>query len=107
MAEQNSSTAFGTKVNPQEIFKTFKQQDGSAFKGITKGKDFFTYIELSNGYICLYSKESKVYEYALVKDGRLVPSGVSVTTGIVPKNIKKISQEDLEKLQENAYKKHL
>ncbi len=107
MAEQNSSMAFGTKAEPTTSTKTYKQADGSSFEGTPRGKDFFSYIELTNGYICLYNKESKNYEYALVKDGKLIPSGVSVTSGIRPKNIKKISQRDLETLQEEAFKTHL
>jgi hypothetical protein len=107
MAEQNSSMAFGTKAGEQNSFKTFKQADGSSFEGISRGKDFFTYIELSNGYTCLYNKATKTYEYAVVNDGKLVPSGISVTAGTVPKDIEKLSQEDLKKLQEEAFKTHL
>ena len=107
MAEQNRSMIFGTKVGTTQSIKTYKQADGSSFEGIPRGKDFFNYIELTDGYICLYNKASKTYEYALVKDGKLVPSGVSVTSGKRPDTIKKISQQNLEKLQEEAFKTHL
>ncbi len=107
MAEQNSSMAFGTKVTQQSPFKTFKQADGTSFVGIPRGKDCFTYIELSSGYTSLYNKKSKRYEYALIQNKKLVPSGISVTSGSIPKNIQKISKEELKKLQEEAFKTHL
>lgn len=107
IAEQNSSTAFGTKQTFKDNFKTFKQKDGSSFKGMIRGKDFFTYVELLNGYICLYNQETGTYEYAVVKDHKLLPSGIPVNTAPVPKEIKKIPKELLEQLQEKAFKKHL
>ncbi len=107
IAEQNNSTAFGTKTMQQENFKTFRQADGSSFKGIVRGEEFFNYIELANGYICLYNKESRRYEYALVKDGKLLPSGISVTQEMIPTQIKQISHEDLQQLQHDAFKTHL
>ncbi len=107
MAEQNSSTAFGSKQIPQDNLKTFKHKDGSSFKGIVRGKEFFTYIELNNGHIGLYNKESDNYEYALVKDNKLLPSGIAISSAPVPKKIKKISKERLDQLQEKAFKKHL
>lgn len=106
-AEQNSSLAFGTQTILQSKQQTFKQADGSSFQGISKGQGFFTYIELSNGYIGLYNKESKSYEYALIKDEKLLASGIPVTHHTLPKHIKKISSQDLENLQKSAFKKHL
>ena len=107
IAEQNSSTAFGTKQTLQDNFKTFKQKDGSSFKGIVQGKDFFTYVELLNGYIALYNQKTDTYEYAVVKDQKLLPSGIPVNTDPIPKEIEKISKQLLEQLQKKAFKEHL
>ncbi|MFC2073734.1 hypothetical protein ACFLR3_00640 [Campylobacterota bacterium] len=107
IAEQNNSTAFGTKQTLQDNFKTFKQKDASCFKGIVRGKEFFTYIELLNGYIALYNQETQSYEYAVIKDQKLLPSGIPVNTDPVPKEIEKISKKLLDQLQEKAFKKHL
>lgn len=106
-AEQNNSTAFGIKQTVKDNFKTFKQKDGSSFKGVIRGEDFFTYVELLNGYICLYNQETETYEYAIVKDHKLLPSGFPVNTAPIPKKIQKISKKLLEQLQKKAFKKHL
>ena len=111
IADQNRSLAFGiqTKEQTKEQTKlqTYKQADGSSFEGISKGEGFFTYIELANGYIGVYNKESKSYEYALVKGEELLASGIPVNQTNVPKHITKISEQVLEKLQKSAFKKHL
>ncbi len=107
IAEQNSSTAFGTKQTPQDIFKTFKQKDGSSFKGIVRGEEFFSYIKLHNGHIALYNQETQTYEYAIVKDDTLLPSGIPVNTSPIPQEVKQISQGLLDQLQGKAFKKHL
>lgn len=57
---------------------TFTQQDGSHFQGHLKGDEWFNYISLPNEYIALYNKSTKNYEYALIKEGKLSPSGIIV-----------------------------
>ena len=106
-SDQNNSTFFGIKQTTQDSCKTFKQKDGSTFKGVISGKEFFTYIELDNGYIALFNKTTGQYEYAIVKNQKLQASGISVNTNPIPKEIKKIPEELLEQLQEQAFKKHL
>lgn len=106
-ADQNRSLAFGTQTKVQNKLQTYKQTDGTSFKGILKGEGFFTYIELADGYIGVYNKKSKLYEYALVKDERLLASGIPVNQTILPKHIRKISFQTLENLQKSAFKKHL
>ncbi len=107
LADQNISTAFGSKPIQKEDFQTFKQKDGSVFKGISRGQEFFTYIELYNGYTGLYNRQSGNYEYAMVKDQQLLPSGVPANVEPIPKEITKISKPLLKQLQEEAFKKHL
>ena len=106
-SDQNKSTVFGIKQTAKDSFKTFKQKDGSSFKGIVRGKEFFTYIELKNGYIGLFNQDTDTYEYAVVKNQKLLASGIPVNTSTTPKDIKKISTQLLEQLQEQAFKKHL
>ena len=107
IADQNRSLAFGIQTKEQTKLQTYKQANGSSFEGISKGEGFFTYIELANGYIGVYNKESKSYEYALVKGEELLASGIPVNQTNVPKHITKISEQVLEKLQKSAFKKHL
>lgn len=106
-ANQNSSLAFGIQTKAQNKSQTYKQADGSSFEGISKGEGFFTYIQLSNGYIGIYNQDSKSYEYAHVKNEKLLASGIPVSQNIRPKHIKKISEQELENLQKRAFKTHL
>lgn len=106
-SDQNTSAALGAQHNVQNPVKTFKQKDGSSFKGRSRSEKCLDYIELENGYTALYNQHSKQYEYAHIQNGTLRPSGIAVQSGSTPKNIPKISQQTLEQLQSDAYKKHL
>ncbi len=104
--DQNSSSALGAKQAVQTPIKSYKQKDGSSFRGILRGKEFFNYIQLENGYTVLYNPKSQQYEYAQVKEGRLHPSGITVQKGKQPKGIVKIPQQTLQQLETDAFKKH-
>ncbi len=104
--DQNSSSALGAKQAVQTPIKSYKQKDGSSFRGILRGKEFFNYIQLENGYTVLYNPKSQQYEYAQVKEGRLHPSGIPVQKGKQPKGIVKIPQQTLQQLETDAFKKH-
>lgn len=106
-ADQNTSLAFGIQTKSQSKLQTYKQADGSSFEGTSKGEGFFTYIKLANGYIGIYNKEAKSYEYALVKNEKLLASGIPVNQTNLPKHITKISEQVLKNLQKSAFKKHL
>ena len=106
-SDQNSSTVLGAQKEVENPIKTFKQKDGSSFSGKSCGEAYFNYIELEDGYTALYNQESKQYEYALIKNGKLRPSGVPVSSNSRPKNIPKIPEQTLKKLEADAFKKHL
>lgn len=102
----------------------FKQNDGSAFVGKLKGDEWFSWVEDKQGDIIKYNKESKNYEYGMIKEINgtldLVPSSIKV--GHKPKQssspdstlptLLKIDKKTLEKIwkqkKEEAlkYKKH-
>lgn len=105
-SDQNNSTVLGAQKEINNPINTFKQKDGSSFSGRPCGEAYFNYIELENGYIALYNQESKQYEYALVKNGVLRPSGIPVSSDGTPKNIPKISEQTLKQLEADAFKKH-
>ena len=106
-SEQNNSTVFGIEQTSRDSLKTFKQKNGSSFKGIIRGKDFFKYIQLEDGHISLYNKKTDQYEYAVVKDHKLLPSGIPVNTEPLPNEVEKVSEQLLQQLQDKAFKKHL
>jgi len=102
----------------------FKQVDGSSFVGNIDGDEWFNWVEDKDGNIIKYNKNSKNYEYGVIKeiDGEmsLVPSGIKVrkkigkesglgvnmmkkigqasVDGVVSPNINKIDKKELFKL---------
>jgi hypothetical protein len=106
-SDQNSSTVLGVQKDVKNPIKTFKQKDGSSFSGKSCGEAYFNYIELEDGHIALYNQENKQYEYALIKNGKLRPSGIPVNSKNTPKNIPKIPKQTLKQLEADAFKKHL
>lgn len=73
-----ATTLFAVMAYPGEI--TFKQADGSTFKGHLKGDEWFSWVESNQGTILTYNKNSKNYELAIIQpvDGvaELISSGV-------------------------------
>jgi len=72
-----STTLFAVMAYPGEI--TFKQADGSTFKGHLKGDEWFSWVEGKQGTILTYNKNSKNYELAIIQQvngvAELTPSG--------------------------------
>ncbi|MBE0498215.1 MAG: hypothetical protein IBX43_03125 [Campylobacterales bacterium] len=58
----------------QEV-RDFKQEDGSSFSARLQGDEYLNWIETSDEEILLFNKQSKQYEYATIKEGKLLPSG--------------------------------
>lgn len=91
---------------------TFTQHDGSTFQGNLKGDEWFNYVSLPNEYLAVYNKTTKNYEYALVKEDRLTPSGIVVdeqlhkeNPGELRKRIPKIDLASIAKLRSDAQQK--
>lgn len=61
--------------------RNFKQDDGSSFSARLQGDEYLNWIETSNGEILLFNKDSKQYEYATIKEEKLLPSGQKFTPG--------------------------
>ena len=61
----------------------FKQDDGTTFKGKLKGDEWFNWVETNEGYVAKYNKQSKNYEYMILKKADGIPmlefSNVKVT----------------------------
>lgn len=77
-------TAFLYPVNAPSEEITFRQQDGTTFKGHLKGDEHFNWIELENGEVATYNHANKYFEHAtLGKNSKgemdLLPSGKKVT----------------------------
>jgi len=73
-----STTLFAVMAYPGEI--TFKQADGSTFKGHLKGDEWFSWVEGGNqDTILTYNRNSKNYELATIQQvngvAELTPSG--------------------------------
>lgn len=55
--------------------RNFKQDDGSSFSARLQGDEHLNWIETSDEEILLFNKASKQYEYATIKEDKLLPSG--------------------------------
>jgi len=87
---------------------TFKQKDGSTFKGHLHGDEYFSWIKDTQGHIVVFNNKSKNYELAKLqttnKHLQLLPTGVKALdanqTNIssVKKLINQIKMEDLKKI---------
>ncbi len=64
------------------IEQQFQQPDGTTFTGRQQGDEYLHWIETEDGEIVLYNKKGKRFEYATVKDDKLVPSGESFKSGV-------------------------
>lgn len=65
--------------------RDFKQEDGSSFSGRLQGDEHLNWIETSDAEILLFNKASKQYEYATIKDDKLLPSGEKFAPGFKEK----------------------
>lgn len=61
--------------------RSFKQDDGSSFSARLQGDEYLNWIETSDEEILLFNKASKQYEHAIIKEGKLLPSGQKFTPG--------------------------
>ena len=55
--------------------RTFIQNDGSGFQAQIKGDEYLNWVETKNGDILIYNKEDQNYDYAVITEGELKPSG--------------------------------
>lgn len=92
--------------------RTFTQSDGSTFKGHAKGDEYLHFIQNEEGDILIYNSKTKNYDYATIKNDRLVPSGIPYkkVTKRAPalhrKRPKAISMKGLQILYQNSIKRH-
>ena len=56
--------------------KTLLQADGTRFVAQPKGNEFLHYFQTKEGAILKYNPKTKNYDYAKVRNDRLVPSGI-------------------------------
>ena len=55
--------------------RTFIQSDGSSFQAHMQGDEYLTWIETADGKILVYNKKDQNYDYAVITDEKLKPSG--------------------------------
>jgi small nuclear ribonucleoprotein (snRNP)-like protein len=60
--------------------KEFELSNGTTFSGHLKGDEHLNWIASDTGEILLFNKENNRYEYAVIKDNTLLPSGVEKNT---------------------------
>ncbi|MEA2110868.1 MAG: hypothetical protein U9P71_02345 [Campylobacterota bacterium] len=57
--------------------KNFALENGNTFSGYIKGDEHLNWIESDEGEVILFNKEHNRYEYATIKENKLIPSGVA------------------------------
>lgn len=56
-----------------------KNQDGQAFRAQLKGDEWFSWVETPDGLVSVKNSKSGDFEYARLKNGQIVPSGIKTT----------------------------
>ena len=94
--------------------RIYMQKDGTTFSGHAVGDEFLHYIQTQEGDILLYNPTTKNYEYAVVKNDRLVPSGIAYKPkkrqSKIQRSVPKISKKTLHELRHKRIlqrRKHL
>ena len=54
---------------------TYTQNDGTTFEATPKGDEYLHFLQTKEGDILLYNPKTKNYDYATIRNDRLVPSG--------------------------------
>ncbi len=90
--------------------KVFTQSNGEQFKAKVQGDEYLHYIQSEDGSILIYNKKTKNYDYAVVKNGSLAPSGApyskqSVNGVFLLKKEPNISAKELQKLYQQRVKR--
>jgi len=89
--------------------KTLTQSDGSTFKATPKGDEYLHYLKTEDGDILVYNPKTKNYDYAIIKNDTLTPSGNAYKKNKLYKalNLKKrnnISDKELFELRKKRLK---
>lgn len=88
--------------------RTYTQSDGTTFKAKPQGDEYIHFLKTEDGAILVYNPQTKNFEYAIVEEDRLIPSGVAYRKNSTNANKSaprvtppKITQKELQE----AYKK--
>jgi hypothetical protein len=91
--------------------RVFKQADGTEFTGFANGNHHLNWIEDENGEILKYNPKTKNYEYAVIKDAQLKPSGAKYQKQNAKKalskekrEVRKIQRQELGELMQKRKK---
>jgi hypothetical protein len=91
--------------------RNFKQDDGSSFSARLQGDEYLNWIETSDEEILLFNKVNKQYEYATIKEDKLLPSGQKFTPDSKEKKsapfVKKVQKKELIELWKKKRQKAL
>ena len=66
----------------------FKQENSEVFSGRLQGDEYLNWIETSNGSIVMFNNKTKTYDFAVIKDNNLIPSGEKYNK-LLKKNLSK------------------
>lgn len=77
--------------------RDFIQADGSTFKASAKGNQHLNWIESEDAEILKYNQQTKNYEFAEIKNNRLMPSGEKY----IPSSIYKSQNKNTKKIDKN------
>ena len=70
---------FSTNIFAVSAFnglQTFTNNDGTSFSGRLNGDEYLNYITDEKGNIIVHNPSNKNFEYGVITDGKLQPSGV-------------------------------
>jgi len=59
--------------------RTFVQKDGSSFQAHLQGDEYLNWVETKDGEILVYNKQDQSYDYAVIREEELKPSGEKYT----------------------------
>ncbi len=79
-----------------------RDTNNEPFYAHLKGDEYLNWFESSASEILLFNKERQRYEYAVVKDDKLVPSGIAKKAHTKTRALQPISHKTLQRLWRQA-----
>lgn len=75
--------------------KVFELSNNDSFSGYLKGDEHLNWIESDEGDILVFNQQSHRYEYAIIKENNLVPSGVEKAKGLHKRSLQHTSKYEV------------
>jgi hypothetical protein len=77
--------------------RQFQQPDGTVFTARQKGDEYLHWYETDEGDVLLYNKKEKRFEYAVIKEKKLLPSGEAFRKSTARKSAGRAQQPKVDK----------